>query len=391
MHSISVGVIGSRTFADPFGAYEWLDQNVLPIAHRLVSGGADGADSIAEQWATERRWIIGEPPVIFRPDPSLPSPHRYHARNSQIVEAVDWLVAFWDGISRGTASTIAKATAVRRHVTTVFFGPHQFRATAADPTIYIQGPQCRRTPPLIRLPLDRGKSRGRWWSICPTDVDVHGPGLPTRTSGVIEALLIPSGLPTTSLGDFREAYKAALRQQHLAWPGNLYALASENVWTSRDHLFHGMDVSQRLRIRSGNEVKVTSGDSLVCNCDDDRVTEGKCHRVWAAEVLAELGWRVILDGGELPATAPGRLRNGRDRRDGRAEETPGTMGRRGLQRGLEGDESRRKVAGRDADRTDQKGPARDDSVAHASRNSPREDGGPQPNEAETQLGLTDVS
>lgn len=386
MRSISVGVVGSRTFADPFGAYEWLDHNVLPVAHRLVSGGADGADSIAEAWAGERRWVIGAPPLIFRPDPELPSPQRYHVRNSSIVDAVDWLVAFWDGVSRGTASTMDKAERAGKRVTTVFFGPHQMRASRAGPTIYVQGPQCRRTPPLIRLPMDRGKSRGRWWSICSTDVDVHGPGLPITTSGVVECLRIPSGLPTTSLGDFREAYRDQLRENHLAWPGNLYAMASETVWTTRDHLFHGMDASCRLRIRPGNEVKVTSGDSLVCSCDDDRVTEGKCHRVWAAGVLSELGWRVILDGEELPATAPGRL-HGRYRQAGQAEEAQGAMVGQESQRGLEGDEPRGKMAGRGAGRADPKGPTRDDRMAHAPGDSGARAG---KSGGEAQLGLVDV-
>lgn len=301
------GIVGSRTFADPFGAFEWLDDNVLDDAIEIISGGAAGADRIAEDWALSRRWLIGCAPRIIRPDKSMASPARYHIRNTKIVEACDHLIAFWDGISSGTASTIAKAKRAGRDVTTVFFGPHQLRAAGADPTIYIQGPSCKRTPPLIRLPMDRGKSRGRWWSICGGDVEVHGPGLPTSTSGIAKCLVIPAGLPTSSLGEFKAAYQDRLRRNHLAWPGNLYAAATADVWTTRDHLFNGMPASVRLRMRRGEEVKVTSGDSLVCTCSDARVEEGKCHRVWAAEVLAEMGWRVILDGVEQPATAPGRL------------------------------------------------------------------------------------
>jgi len=31
----------------------------------------------------------------------------------------------------------------------------------------------------------------------------------------------------------------------------------------------------------------------------DEAAEGRCHRVWAAELLRRAGWRAVLDGQEL--------------------------------------------------------------------------------------------
>jgi hypothetical protein len=38
------------------------------------------------------------------------------------------------------------------------------------------------------------------------------------------------------------------------------------------------------------------GVTLVCTCAVSEAAAGRCHRVWAAGVLAESGYRVILDG-----------------------------------------------------------------------------------------------
>ena len=47
--------------------------------------------------------------LTFPPDPSVPSPQRFHLRNDQMLDRADLVLAFHDGESRGTASVIAKA------------------------------------------------------------------------------------------------------------------------------------------------------------------------------------------------------------------------------------------------------------------------------------------
>lgn len=61
-----------------------------------------------------------------------------------------------------------------------------------------------------------------------------------------------------------------------------------------------------------NGARVADGDTLCCSCSREAAAEGRCHRVWAAERLVWAGWRVILDGVELPQpeTAPYRPSNG---------------------------------------------------------------------------------
>jgi hypothetical protein len=44
---------------------------------------------------------------------------------------------------------------------------------------------------------------------------------------------------------------------------------------------------------------VADGDTLCCACSRATAAKGECHRVWAAELLRDAGWRVILDGKEL--------------------------------------------------------------------------------------------
>lgn len=47
------------------------------------------------------------------------------------------------------------------------------------------------------------------------------------------------------------------------------------------------------------KVPVGDGDTLCCACSRKRASRGECHRVWAAELLRDAGWRVVLDGVEL--------------------------------------------------------------------------------------------
>lgn len=41
---------------------------------------------------------------------------------------------------------------------------------------------------------------------------------------------------------------------------------------------------------------VADGDTLCCSCSRAEAAAGRCHRVWAAELLQAAGWRVVLDG-----------------------------------------------------------------------------------------------
>jgi len=97
---MKIAVIGSRTVAeidfDAIGAQ---------AGDVIVSGGARGVDSLAMAEARRRGLAV----IEFRPDYARFGRGAPLVRNRQIVAACDRLVAFWDGVSRGTAYTIREA------------------------------------------------------------------------------------------------------------------------------------------------------------------------------------------------------------------------------------------------------------------------------------------
>ena len=94
-------VVGSRNFTN----YDQLSEELSKYnIHEIVSGGAIGADSLAERYALE--WEI--PIRIFKPDWSTGRGAGL-ARNTDIINAADIIIAFWDGISTGTKDSINKA------------------------------------------------------------------------------------------------------------------------------------------------------------------------------------------------------------------------------------------------------------------------------------------
>ena len=98
---MKVGVIGSRGFND----YDLLCKtlSILEI-DTIVSGGAKGADNLAEQYAKENNLMCIVHPIDWnfgRGGPAI--------RNAKIVEDSDIIVAFWDGKSKGTNMTMNMA------------------------------------------------------------------------------------------------------------------------------------------------------------------------------------------------------------------------------------------------------------------------------------------
>jgi hypothetical protein len=98
---MKLAVVGSRTFND----YSLLERTLLrvrtPITE-IVSGGARGADSLAARWAH----VHGVPLKEFLPDWKKYGKSAGFRRNREIIEYADAMLAFWDGISRGTKHDI---------------------------------------------------------------------------------------------------------------------------------------------------------------------------------------------------------------------------------------------------------------------------------------------
>lgn len=93
-------IVGSRGIKD-IDISMYLPENVECI----ISGGAVGADTIAERYADKQ----GIHKIIIKPKYELYGRAAPIKRNKEMVDMCDQLLAFWDGRSRGTKYTISYA------------------------------------------------------------------------------------------------------------------------------------------------------------------------------------------------------------------------------------------------------------------------------------------
>lgn len=103
-------VVGSRTFTDYSLMCEKLDKllsryNSLCVPICIVSGGARGADALAERYAKEHNYQL----EVFHADWNKYGKSAGYRRNREMHRYISQMnrscgcVAFWDGQSRGTA------------------------------------------------------------------------------------------------------------------------------------------------------------------------------------------------------------------------------------------------------------------------------------------------
>jgi len=96
---MKTAVVGSRNFQDFALLKQILEEYEISV---IVSGGAKGADALGEKYAHENQI----PTMIFKPDWKRLGRGAGPARNKTIVENAEFIIAFWDGISKGTKSSI---------------------------------------------------------------------------------------------------------------------------------------------------------------------------------------------------------------------------------------------------------------------------------------------
>lgn len=111
---MKVAVIGSRTFDKYESVYNILSK--LKITE-IISGGAKGADTLAERYAKENNI----PTKIFLPDWETYGKKAGFLRNTQIIEECEMVVAFWDGESKGTKDSLDKAEKLGKKVMIIPF------------------------------------------------------------------------------------------------------------------------------------------------------------------------------------------------------------------------------------------------------------------------------
>ena len=98
---MKLAVIGSRSFDN----FELLNNEILSLGNEIteiISGGAKGADLLAEKWAKQNNVIS----TIIKPIWSIYGRGAGIIRNEDIIQKCDYCIAFWDGKSKGTLSSI---------------------------------------------------------------------------------------------------------------------------------------------------------------------------------------------------------------------------------------------------------------------------------------------
>ena len=100
---LNVAVIGSRSFDDYGLLSRFIITRILPKRIRcIISGGAKGADSLAERFAEEYNCDF----KVFHAEWRIYGSKAGYLRNHDIIKTCDMCFAFWDGASRGTAHAI---------------------------------------------------------------------------------------------------------------------------------------------------------------------------------------------------------------------------------------------------------------------------------------------
>lgn len=111
---MNLAIVGSRGFDD----YKLFCSRITALIkkkgqiEKIISGGAKGADSLAERYAQEHNI----PTEIYLPDWDKHGRGAGFIRNTSIINACDVLIAFWDGESKGTRDSISKAVESMKQV-----------------------------------------------------------------------------------------------------------------------------------------------------------------------------------------------------------------------------------------------------------------------------------
>lgn len=108
-----LAVVGSRNI--PESRYPEFEPRITEAMQStgcdaIVSGGARGADRIAEIYAVKH----GVPIKVLRADWRKYGKPAGMIRNSEIVKTCSALLAFWDGSSRGTQDSCLKCRKLRK-------------------------------------------------------------------------------------------------------------------------------------------------------------------------------------------------------------------------------------------------------------------------------------
>ena len=103
-------IVGSRSIKN----YD-LSEFIPPDVDVIISGGAEGIDSIAEQYADKKH--ISK--YIIRPQYSVYGKTAPLKRNEIMVDMADFVLVIWDGKSKGAKFTIKYAKKCNKPVSVI--------------------------------------------------------------------------------------------------------------------------------------------------------------------------------------------------------------------------------------------------------------------------------
>jgi predicted Rossmann fold nucleotide-binding protein DprA/Smf involved in DNA uptake len=101
---LRIAIVGSRHFSEPERVTDYVKS--LPPRASIITGSASGVDAAATKAARDKGISIQVMPASFD---EMADATKSAARNQRLVDACDVLVAFWDGSSKGTRTTVERA------------------------------------------------------------------------------------------------------------------------------------------------------------------------------------------------------------------------------------------------------------------------------------------
>lgn len=97
-----LAIVGSRSFTDQ-RLFDKLLDSYSNNVEVVISGGARGADTLAERWAKKHNI----PCIVYTADWDTYGKRAGYLRNVKIIKECDVCIAFWDGKSKGTQHSIS--------------------------------------------------------------------------------------------------------------------------------------------------------------------------------------------------------------------------------------------------------------------------------------------
>lgn len=106
---MKTAIIGSRGINNKKYIFSILDTYKISM---IISGGANGVDLIAEEYAT----INNIEKIIYKPNYNKYGKSAPIRRNDTIIYNSELIIAFWDGCSKGTKYVINKAIKTKKTI-----------------------------------------------------------------------------------------------------------------------------------------------------------------------------------------------------------------------------------------------------------------------------------